>query len=240
MCIIKVQVSAIGSFGLECYSASMGAVLCENKLIMTTNKRSYYRGSEQERSQTLIRATQECIVQGGIRKATIRSIAAEARVTPGLIRHYFPGKDELLCEAYRDTMTTMTQQTMNALHDFNGSAVERLHVFVRTTLSPPVMSPRQHQLWASFTSLIRSMPALAEVHRVSYLEFRKECSNLVAAVFLEQGLKANEKKIERRAIALNALLDGFWIEGCLAVELFEKGEIADIGIRSVNALLDLN
>lgn len=206
---------------------------------MSTNKRHYYRASEKERSEALIRATQECIVQGGIRKATVRSIAAEAGVTPGLIRHYFPGKDELLCAAYRDTMTTMTRQTMASLDGNEGTARERLHLFVRKTLSPPVMSPRQHQLWASFTSLIRSMPSLAAVHRESYLEYRQECSNLVTVLYEEKGLVIDESKIERKAIALNALLDGLWLEGCLAIDLFEHGEIADIGIRSVNAMLDV-
>lgn len=206
---------------------------------MTQQRKNFRRGSEQERRLDLIQATQACIVEGGIRRATVRRIAAEAGVTPGLIRHYFPGKDELLCEAYRYTMAEMTSQSVAALEGFDGSAVERLHVFVRSALSAPGTSPRQHQLWASFTSLMRSMPALAQVHRESYLEFRQECSKLVTGVLVEQGKSTDERKIERLAIAVNALLDGLWLEGCLATELFDSDEISAIGVRSVDALLGL-
>ena len=206
---------------------------------MSQQRKNFRRGSEQERRLDLIQATQACIVEGGIRRATVRKIAAEAGVTPGLIRHYFPGKDELLCEAYRYTMSEMTLHSVLAVQQDSDSAVERLHLFVRTTLSAPVMSPRQHQLWASFTSLMRSMPALAQVHRESYLEFRQECSKLVASVLLEHGQSVGEQKIERLAIAVNALLDGLWLEGCLAVDLFDAGEIAAIGVRSVDDLLGL-
>lgn len=207
---------------------------------MSQERKHFRRGSEQERRLDLIQATQACIVEGGIRRATVRRIAAEAGVTPGLIRHYFPGKDELLCEAYRYTMSEMTLHSVQAVQKDSHSAVEQLHLFIRTTLSAPVMSPRQHQLWASFTSLMRSMPALAQVHRESYLEFRQECSKLVVDVLAERGESVDARKIEQLAIAVNAVLDGLWLEGCLAVDLFDTGEIADIGVRSVDDLLGLS
>lgn len=204
---------------------------------MSETRRPFRRASEQERRMSLINATQVCIVEGGIRQATVRKIAAEAGVTPGLIRHYFPAKDELLCATYRYTMAEMTRQSVEALQDFEGTAVERLHTFVRSALSAPGTSPRQHQLWASFTSLIPSVPALAVVHRESYLEFRAECSVLVAGVLKEQGRPCTALQVEPLAIAVNAVLDGLWLEGCLATELFDTGEITAIGVRSVDALL---
>ncbi len=36
---------------------------------------------------------------------------------------------------------------------------------------------------------------------------------------------------------LNAQLDALWLEGCLATELFDTDALAQIGIRSINALL---
>lgn len=206
---------------------------------MSRQRKNFRRGSEEERRLDLIQATQVCIVEGGIRRATVRRIAEQAGVTPGLIRHYFPGKDELLCETYRYTMSEMTQYSVQAVQEESSSAVERLHLFVRTTLSAPVMSPRQHQLWASFTSLIRSMPALAQVHRESYLEFRQECSKLVADVLREKNRPHKPREVEQLAIAVNAVLDGLWLEGCLAVDLFDVGEVAVIGVRSVDDLLGL-
>ncbi len=207
---------------------------------MSQNRKNYRRGSEEERRMELILATQACIVEGGIRQATVRKIAAAAGVTPGLIRHYFPDKDDLFCATYKFTMTEMARLPVLAAQDIEAGAIERLHLFVRASLSSPVMSPRHHQLWASFTSLMRSVPALAAVHRDSYLEFRQECGSLVAEVLREQRQAVSTRKLDQLAAAVNAVLDGLWLEGCLASDLFEAGEIADIGIRSVDALLGID
>jgi len=204
---------------------------------MTQGRKGFTRKNEQDRRLAFVQATQACIVEGGIQQATVRHIAAQAGVTPGLIRHYFPSKDDLLCEAYRHTMREMTVHSVGALEELSGGAVARLHEFIRAVLSPPVMTARQHQLWASFTSLVRSIPGFAQIHQESYLEFRRECSRLVADVLLEQQRPCSASELEQLAVAVNALLDGLWIEGCLATELFDTDEIAQIGIRSINALL---
>ncbi len=204
---------------------------------MSQGRKCFKRENEQDRRLALIQAAQTCIVDGGIQRATVRHIAAQAGVTPGLIRHYFPSKDALLCEAYRHTMREMTVHSVVGLEDLEGGAIVRLHQFIRAVLSAPVMSARQHQLWASFTSVMRSIPDFARVHQESYLEFRRECSRLVHDVLIEQKRPCNERQIEQLAIAVNAQLDGLWLEGGLATELFDTDEIAQIGIRSINALL---
>ena len=45
--------------------------------------------------------------------------------------------------------------------------------------------------------------------------------------------------LRAHAIAINGVIDGLWIEGCLAGEMFETGELARIGIAAVEALLGL-
>ncbi len=206
---------------------------------MNQGRKCFKRKNEQDRRLALIQAAQTCIVEGGIQRATVRHIAAQAGVTPGLIRHYFPSKEVLLCEAYRHTMREMTEHSVVGLEDQEGGAIVRLHQFIRAVLSPPVMSARQHQLWASFTSLMRSIPDFAQVHQESYLEFRRECRRLVRDALIEQQLACNERQVEQLAVAVNAQLDGLWLEGCLASDLFDTDELAQIGIRSINALLTI-
>lgn len=206
---------------------------------MTSTRRPFRRASEEERRTSLIEATQECIVQGGIAAVTIRRVAEFADVTPGLVRHYFPDKKALLCEAHRATMSNMTRYAADALHDQDASARDRLRLFVRTSLEAPVMQPRNHQLWTSFCSLINSIPEIADIHREAYLEFRVECEYLVKEVFAERGEAIDQAQIVRHSIAVNALIDGLWIEGCLAMDLFESGELADLGVSSVENLLGI-
>ena len=42
------------------------------------------------------------------------------------------------------------------------------------------------------------------------------------------------------AIAINGLLDGLWLEGCLAGELFEESELVGIALTSIETLLGLS
>ena len=42
------------------------------------------------------------------------------------------------------------------------------------------------------------------------------------------------------AIACNGVIDGLWLEGCALPEAFVKNELAEIGLRSVGAILGVN
>ncbi|MFT5706156.1 MAG: TetR/AcrR family bet gene transcriptional repressor [Oceanospirillaceae bacterium] len=206
---------------------------------MSQSRKTFNRQSEQKRTMDLILATQLCIERGGIGGASIRRIAEEAGVTPGLVRHYFPDKEALICAAYRLTMEQMFSGARQGVDDLVGSAIEKLRLFINTSLQPTVMNSRYHQLWASFTSLTCSTPAMEKIHHESYLEFRMGCQDLVELVFIELEREVSSKQLEHFGIMVNAILDGLWLEGCLAMELFEDGELAEIGLRSVQSVLSI-
>ncbi|MNV95937.1 hypothetical protein D3C71_1908850 [compost metagenome] len=48
---------------------------------------------------------------------------------------------------------------------------------------------------------------------------------------------ADAETCRASAIAINGLVDGLWIEGCLAGDLFREGELVAIAMASVEALL---
>ena len=206
---------------------------------MTTPRRPFRRVGEEERRSDLIAATQECIIEGGIGAATIRKVADIAGVTPGLVRYYFADKVSLLSATYLVTMSTMTQQATPILIDSDLSACAKFRLFIQASLTAPVMQPRNYQLWASFTSLINSIPEITVMHRQAYLEYRNSCEVLIREVFVETGRDLDDRKIKGLAIAVNALIDGLWIEGCMAVELFEDDELVELGVSSVQQILGL-
>ena len=206
----------------------------------TTQRRSFRRASEEERRSDLISATQECIVQGGIGAVTLRKVAEFADVTPGLVRHYFSDTETLLCAAYKETMSAMTSKAQAELKKCDKGALARLRLFIEVSLQAPIMQRRSYLLWASFTSLINSIPGVAAIHHEVYLDFRKECEQLVREVFVSLDRDINDHQIVSYSIAVNAIIDGLWIEGCLAIDLFEQGTITELGVTSVQALLKLD
>jgi AcrR family transcriptional regulator len=192
-----------------------------------------------ERRQALIRATLDCVAERGMHAATVREIAVRAGVTNGLIRHYFATKEHMLQEAYRVTMGEMTATVREAGDSALGRPRERLRRFVAANLSAPVLDIKRLTLWASFIAMIHVDPAMAAIHREAYLEFRREVEPLVGDVLAEAGRKADAAECRRTAIKINAAIDGLWLEGSLAPELFPEGELVAMGLEAVEAILGL-
>jgi AcrR family transcriptional regulator len=204
-----------------------------------TVRRKFRREGEERRRQDLIEATLDCVAEQGLQGATVRAIALRAGVTAGLIRHYFPSKEELLQAAYATIVNRMTEQAKAALAMDGMDPRRRLAAFVRANLEPPVVDTRVFSLWAGFIGRANSDTTLAAAHREGYLGFRDEVEALVAGLLSAQGRVASRAELRSHAIAINAVIDGLWIEGCLAGDMFGQGELADVGIATVEALLGI-
>jgi AcrR family transcriptional regulator len=179
------------------------------------------------------------VAEHGLQGATLRNIALRAGVTAGLIRHYFPGKEELLQEAYATLMGRMTEQAKAALATDGASPRQRLAAFVTANLNPPIIDQRVFSLWATFIGRAGADPALARAHREGYLGFRDEVEAVVVEVLAAEQRRADASQLRQHAIAINAIIDGLWIEGSLAGEMFSPGELAAIGIKTIEAELGL-
>jgi len=202
-------------------------------------RRKFRREGEERRRQDLIEATLDCVAENGLQGATVRAIALRAGVTAGLIRHYFPGKEELLQAAYATMMGRMTELAKTALATVEQEPKLRLAAFVAASLEAPVVDARTFSLWASFIGRAGSDAGLGAAHRAGYLGFRDEVEALVAAALDGAGRPVDAGELRRHAIAINAIIDGLWVEGCLAGDMFAHGELAEIGVSSVEAMLGL-
>ena len=54
-----------------------------------------------------------------------------------------------------------------------------------------------------------------------------------------EGRPHGEADCRRLAIAINGMIDGLWLEGCLAGELFGDSELVEIALTSIETLLGL-
>jgi AcrR family transcriptional regulator len=203
------------------------------------SRRAFRRASGDERRAQLIGATLDCVAEGGLQAATVRAVAERAGVTNGLIRHYFATKDQMIHAAYRETIAGMTEMARAAIADPKHAPRERLALFVRANLTPPVVDPRTQSLWAAFVSLIRTDAEMAAIHREGYLAFRGELEHLVAGLFAAEGRPISKDEAVRHAIRINAVIDGLWLEGCMAGEMFADDELAETGVAAVEAMLGM-
>lgn len=202
-------------------------------------RRPFHHESEETRRQDLVAATLDAIAESGLKGATVREIAERAGVTPGLIRHYFVSKELMFQAAYRAVMLTMFETADHAAEIEGTSAISRLKVFVLANFKPPIVDPRNLSLWATFISQISVDPALAAIHREGYLAFRDRLEAHIGAALDESGRNLAPGELRYLAIAINGLMDGLWLEGSIAADLFGEGELAHVALSSVERLLGI-
>lgn len=215
---------------------AFGAALSPDREAAGAERRPYIRDTEENRRESLITATQDLVAEGGKQAATVRAIAARAGVTPGLIRHYFGSKDELLRTAYVALMDGMTEKGEDALSGVGADPGAQLASFVAASLRPPVLDPKAVGLWAGYLHQVQSDAGLLAQHERSYLRYRDRLQRLIA----DLGRPVPAGQLRREAIACNAVIDGLWLEGSILTGHFAGGELVVIGLRSVGAILGVD
>jgi TetR/AcrR family transcriptional regulator, transcriptional repressor of bet genes len=122
---------------------------------MTIKQPTFHRADPDVRRQSLIAACARILAKRGGHGASVRTICAEAGVSPGLLRHYFDGIDALIAETYRDTGARVATALEAAV---------------------AVASP-----WLAFWGLIRTKPLIAKVHDEIYEANRTTLEGLLRA-----------------------------------------------------------
>lgn len=201
-------------------------------------RRTFHREPEAVRQQDLIAATLDSVAELGLAGATVREVSYRAGVTPGLIRRYFDNKERLVAAAYKSFIADMIKAAEAGCGD--GAALSRLAGLIRACVTAPVADGRTLSIWAAFIGAVHSDPVMAEVHRDGYQAFRDLIECLVAEVMSERGVALSAVEIHRRAIVLNALLDGLWIEISMGGDDFSRLDMDRIALDSVATLLGID
>lgn len=207
---------------------------------MPGTRRKFRREGEAQRQGDLIEAALDLMAEGGPQAATVRAIAERAGVTPGLIRHYFRTKEDLLAAAYAHFVEVMTANHRATLDGAPDAPLARLAAFVTGALRPPLTDARTVGIWAGFLHLVQRETGLKQIHRTGYHAFRGELESLIAAVLAAEGRPATAAELEAEATAVNALIDGLWLEGSVLPEDFSDGTLPRLGLKKTGALLGVN
>ena len=191
---------------------------------MTTRQRP------DERRQGLLEATARCLAARGAVGVSVRTICAEAGVSPGLLRHYFAGVSEAIAETYRWTGARVALALDDAVAEAGPEPRARLLAYVNASFRPPIADPDLLATWLAFWTLTRSDPAIAKVHAEIYAEFRSGIEALI-----RDYRPAVDPHLS--AFALTALIDGLWLELSLGQAPFTPDEAAQLSEMWLDRLL---
>lgn len=203
---------------------------------MQAARPSFTRESADVRREAMIDACCVLLGTGGLAAVTVRSVCARAGVSPGLLRHYFAGIDDLVSAAYHHTGERIAAICEAAVDAAGDNPRARLIAFLTASFRPPVTEPALLGSWTAFWALARSNPDAAEIHRQGYAAYRTR----LAALLEESGVAASASESAREAIALTALVDGLWLELVLDPDAFGAATAIELVEQAVARLTDPN
>jgi len=196
---------------------------------MQPARQAFTRESADARRADLIEATAACLAEHGLAGTNVRAICAKAGVSPGLLRHYFGGIDDLVAETYQATSDRMDAIFAAAVENAGGDPRARLTTYLTASFRPPVTDPELLGAWTAFWALARSDARMAAIHAESYAGYRTRLGELLTA--------CGAADSERLAIMLTAMVDGLWLELSLDAGSFGAAAAVAMIERAVAALV---
>jgi AcrR family transcriptional regulator len=192
----------------------------------------FRRETSEQRQRMLIEATLRCLAEGSIDRLSVRTIAAEAGVSVGLINHHYSSKEALIAAAYRRAADDLLAGLAAAVEKAPGDPRKRLAAFFRDSFSPRVLDPRLLKMWTAFWTMADRSPEVQAVHEATYADYRALLERLLADLAGDSAARGFDVRLA--AIGLTALLDGLWLELCLNPRTFSPEE----GVRLCEAWVE--
>jgi len=196
---------------------------------MTAARQAFTRESADARRADLIEATAAVLAEQGLAGTTVRAICAKAGVSPGLLRHYFDGIDDLVAATYAATSDRMDAIFADAAARAGDDPRARLTAYLAASFRPPVTDPELLGAWTAFWALARSDARMAAIHAESYAGYRERLADLLTA--------CGAADAGRLAILLTAMVDGLWLELSLDSTSFGAEAAMEMVERAVRALV---
>jgi AcrR family transcriptional regulator len=189
---------------------------------------SYTRESQQVRRQAFVDATIACLADHGYHGTSVRKIAERAGVAPGLLTHYYKGKEELIVAAYGELADTTFDYSQRAVERAGDDPQARLRAFVTASFFGPDLPFNILKVWVNFWTLTLTDPMVRKAHARTYGRFRARLGQLIGDAFEAQNRDATAAEIEHLAIGANAVIDGLWLEYSLDPDTFDAVQAAEI------------
>jgi TetR/AcrR family transcriptional repressor of bet genes len=160
------------------------------------------------RRTQLIAAAISSLHDHGYAETTVARIARRAGVSPGIVHHYFDGKDDLLFATMRHLLAELRSDTVDRLAAA-ATPRARLSAIVEANFAPVQYSGQVMTAWLALYGAARHS---AELSRLLHIYHARLHANLKHAL-----LHLHEPETaEQLATGIAALIDGVWLRAALS------------------------
>ena len=168
------------------------------------------RTSTEARREEIADAVLQVIRRDGIGAASVRTVADEAGLSTGSLRHFFGTQSELLLFAM-ELVTRRVHERIAAI-EFTGDLRADARLLAEQFVPLDADRRGEMDVWQAFVVAARTDPALAEVRDRTDREMYEGFLRLVGALH-DAGLLAPDASVEVEAARLHALVDGLAAHG---------------------------
>ena len=178
-------------------------------------RRSFTKLPPDVRRQQLIEATFRSLCLHGDAGTSVRSIAALAGLSQGMVRHHFQTKGELLAATTRHLSDRFYDAAEAASAAAGPDPVAQLRAILLIGLRPPILERDYVRARYILWSLSQSDAAMRAAHEETYGRLRRRLEGLVAEIASARGTDIDPIATAR---LLMALLKGAWVEWLVSPE----------------------
>lgn len=165
-----------------------------------------------ERRLELAQALWRVVRRDGVHHVSVRSVAAEAGISPSALRHYFASQDELMGFALRSMVERVTARVMPVLTSLNGrdGAVRILGELL------PLDAERRAEVevYLAFIGRAHADPTLRAIQDESE-RASGEAVLFAVRLLADAGLLGPRRTVAAEAQRLYPLIDGLALHGTL-------------------------
>ena len=192
-------------------------------------KPRFARETAEVRRASLIAAAWRTLAKHGIAGFTIDTICTEAGVSRGLINHHFNSKDDLLVAVYQTSLQDSFPAHLGPETD-GLPPTDRLRLLIDRNFTQSFASPDTLRVWLALWGEIATNPALKTVHRTLYDRYRAALNAEITAIATARNRPTDAPALSRTLIAL---VDGLWLEWCLAPEILSTDQARTACLRLI-------
>lgn len=181
----------------------------------------------EERRKIIAKATWNVIAREGLGGASVRSIAKEANLSLGAVRHYFQTQEELLEFAMQLVQEQVTERIMEHIQSPLPPRDQVLNILME--LIPPEEKKIEMQVWLEYIS-----------YKIRKKELQKESVHEVIVEILHRlqkaGLLKEDILLEEEIVLLHALIDGIALHILMGLVPIERGRIRYLLEKELNRI----
>ena len=179
-----------------------------------------------DKREIILSIAQKKFARYGLQKTTIDEIAKDARISKGLIYHYFTNKEDIFYAVIKKE-TEIFESLIREKVNKERKPANKLKVFIKTRMNYMLESINLNELNREIAEII-----LPEVER-GLIDYRKREIDLVASI-IDEGIQHGDfKKIDshKAAISFLSLFRSLEIPWIIDKNFFDVNKIVDFSLN---------